>query len=121
MDAVDPDALPAAALHRQHSRLDDRRTRTPTLAGVRIDAHDRGLLEARTCRQWAVYAAWLHGSVRRAGDSLSVPDASRNRARSRTGTRQPFKEGCRLGGTHAVCLVLACCTHDYRIRGPGRL
>ena len=36
----------SAALHRQHRRLDDRRTRPPALAHLRPDAHQRGLFQA---------------------------------------------------------------------------
>ena len=44
LDALDPDAFRAVSVHREHRRLDDRRTRPPTLAGLWTDAHRRRLL-----------------------------------------------------------------------------
>jgi cytochrome bd ubiquinol oxidase subunit I len=50
VDALDPDAGSAFSLHRQYRRMDDRRTRPPALAGVRVDAHRKRLLQGRLGR-----------------------------------------------------------------------
>ncbi len=46
LGAVGAAAQFPAALHRQHRRLDDRRTRPPALADLWPDAHQRGILAA---------------------------------------------------------------------------
>ena len=71
----------SAALHRQHRRLDDRRTGPPALADLRIDAHQRGLLEHRFGQQRSVHAARLHGSLRAAWPAVHGAHLSRNRSR----------------------------------------
>jgi cytochrome d ubiquinol oxidase subunit I len=53
----------SAALHRQHRRLDDRRTGPPALAHLWPDAHQRRLLEHRLGQQRPVYLAGLHGAL----------------------------------------------------------
>ena len=42
VDALDSSASSAVSLHREHRGLDDRRTRSPAVAGLRVDAHRDG-------------------------------------------------------------------------------
>ena len=69
--AVDAHADGAVPLHRQHGRMDHRRSGTPAVADLRNHAHAGGFLPARLRRQRPVHAAWLHGDVHHAGHSLS--------------------------------------------------
>ena len=73
----------SAALHRQHRRLDDRRTWPPALAHLRPDAHQRGVLENRLGRQWPVYVVRLHGALSVDGHSLHRTHLSRDQQRVR--------------------------------------
>src|SRR5580704_10481665 len=73
MDALDADALRAAAVYREHGRMDDRRIGAATLADLWIDAYSPGNLAARGGGKCMVYADRVHGVVHRAGDPMAFP------------------------------------------------
>ena len=58
LDAVDPAAVPAVSLHRQHGRLDDGGNGPPALAGLRPDAHQRRLLARTSTPATACSRCW---------------------------------------------------------------
>ena len=81
--AVDADADAPLPLHRQHRRLDHRRSRPPALADLRPHAHRRRASRRTSppaTRSSPCSASWASTRPR---DSLPLPGAPRNRTRSR--------------------------------------
>ena len=78
MDALDADAVRAAAVYCEHGGMDDRGIGTAALADLWIDAHGAGNLAARGGGKCVVYADRVYGVVHRTGDPMAVPVLPRN-------------------------------------------
>ena len=76
MDALDSAAGLAVSLHRQHCGVDDGRTGAAALAGLRIDAHGRGIFEDGLGGQCDVHAAGFSRHVHGAGNFVFVSGAA---------------------------------------------
>src|SRR5277367_5197286 len=90
------DARPPAPLHRQYRRLDHRRSRPPTLAHLRNDAHPRRSLAPGLRRQRLVHTLGFSRYVHNSGNAFPVPRLSRNRTRPRP--RQFKRRTCNRHG-----------------------
>ena len=87
-DALDPDAVAAVSLHRQHGRLDDRGIRPPTVADLWRHAHASRHFAPGLVRQRLVYPDRLYGHVYRTQRFVFVSGLSRHRKRSGSGSNQ---------------------------------
>ena len=73
VDALDADALRAAAVHCEHGGMDDCGIGAAALVDPWIDAHGAGNLAACGGGECVVHADRVHGVVYRSGDPVAVP------------------------------------------------